>query len=277
MPIALLRRFRDATRSAYDTQGGSQILWRLAEMDRALGNLTEAAEEYATYAELEPGKAGALALSRLMAGTSTDTEGLENGVVPFVLVRDLAPESKLVEIRQALEDRRPRFKDAKVSNVDGQYVDPNIRVALFVQGDTAFHALIREWFLGAIEKQHLVERLGIEPITGGQEEIGAIAYASGGKYALHRDSDPRVAASSRQMTAIWFVHDAPKAFTGGDLLLHDEPPQGQGFTRIVPERNSAIFFPSKYLHEVTPVESSVEDVLSGRVIVNAWFHMPQLT
>jgi Rps23 Pro-64 3,4-dihydroxylase Tpa1-like proline 4-hydroxylase len=52
-----------------------------------------------------------------------------------------------------------------------------------------------------------------------------------------------------RLTLVWYIHDEPKAFTGGDLLLHDDVgPDGANtagwFTRIVPVRNMALMFPS---------------------------------
>jgi predicted 2-oxoglutarate/Fe(II)-dependent dioxygenase YbiX len=270
MPVSLLTRFRDATKAAYESQGDSQILWRLAELDRALGNLPAAAEEYGDFAKLQDtGKAHQL--SGLMSGASGSPDGLEDGVVPFLLVKDLAPEAKLVEIRQALEERRQRFAEAKVRSEGVEYVDVNTRVALFVRADAEFQAMARGFFRRAIEDQNVLARLGVEPLSEVTEEVEAIAYASGGKYAIHRDRALTV-DNGRRLTVVWFIHDEPKGFSGGDLLLHDEPPAGQGFTRIVPERNLAVFFPSHCLHEVTPVESTVEDVLCSRVVLNGWFH-----
>nr|WP_246302111.1 2OG-Fe(II) oxygenase [Granulicella arctica] len=129
--------------------------------------------------------------------------------------------------------------------------------------------LLRE----TIRAQGVLERLGLESISETREEVEAIAYASGGKYAVHRDNAPKV-DNGRVLTVVWFIHDEPKGFSGGDLLLHDEPPAGQGFTRIVPVRNSAVFFPSNCLHEVTPVESTVSDVLCSRMVLNGWFLKP---
>jgi hypothetical protein len=271
MPVALLERFRGAMSAAYAAQGDTQILWRMAEMDRALGHLPEAAAGYTRYAALHPEKSNAVQLAALMAGTSAGIAELEDGVAPFVLVRNLAPEGKLAEIRQALEDRRQKFAEAEVHTQAGDHVDVKVRIALFVRADDEFRMLTRGFFRDAIEGEKVLERLGIEPISDEKEEVEAIAYASGGKYRIHRDLALAV-DNGRRLTAVWFIHDEPKGFSGGDLLLHDEPPAGQGFTRIVPERNMVVFFPSQFLHEVTPVESTEEDVLRSRVVLNGWFH-----
>ncbi len=267
----LLGKFRDATAAAYEAQKDSRILWRLAELDRALGDLKAAGEAFATYADLHPEEISAKVMRDLMQGTTTTPVSDADGVVPFVLVHNLAPDEELVKIRKAIEDRRDRFAVATVGHNEKQRVDVNARAAVYVRADDQFREMTREFFWNHIRAQNVVERLGLELISEIKDEVEAIAYASGGKYTLHRDNAPSV-DNGRVLTVVWFIHDEPKGFTGGDLLLHDEPPLGQGFTRIIPRRNCAVFFPSDRLHEVTPVESSAEDVLSSRVVLNGWFH-----
>lgn len=271
---ALLGRFREATQAAYEAQGDGAALWRLAELDRALGNLDAAGEEYGKYAELHPEGQKAPVLRDLMLGSGQGAIPSVDGVAPFVLVRNVAPESTLRAIRQSLEERRGKFSAGGVvrENADqtAQKLDLDIRVAFSFRADAEFRELTQGHLWRAIERHGVIERLSAGSLKR-DAELGALAYAEKGKYAIHRDNlghgfDVRI------LTVIWFVHDEPKGFTGGDLLLHDEPPQGQGFTRIIPQRNTAIFFPSGALHEVTPLESAVEDVLQSRVVLNGWFH-----
>jgi Rps23 Pro-64 3,4-dihydroxylase Tpa1-like proline 4-hydroxylase len=267
----LLTKFRDATAAAYEAQKDSRILWRLAELNRALGDLKAAGEAFATYADLHPAEPMARTLSSLMLGTGTSPVADVDGVVPFVLVRDLAPESELVKIRKAIEERRDRFATATVGHNEKQRVDVNARAAVYIRADDQFREMTRDFFWAKIRERQVIEKMGLPQLSETRDEVEAIAYASGGKYAVHRDNAPSV-DNGRILTVVWFIHDVPKGFSGGDLLLHDEPPIGQGFTRIVPERNSAIFFPSDCLHEVTPVESTVDDVLASRMVLNGWFH-----
>jgi Rps23 Pro-64 3,4-dihydroxylase Tpa1-like proline 4-hydroxylase len=271
LSVALLQRFRDATSAAYEAQKDSSILWRLAEFDRALGNLPAAAEEFAAYAKLHPEQQKPKLLSELLAGTSEAPPPGIDGVVPFVLVPNLASEGDLIKVRQAIEERRDGFAEAKVRYNDEHRVDVNTRSALFFRGDAQFRELSGGFFQDAIRQNHVLTKLGLGAISETRVEVEAIAYTTGGKYTIHRDNGPG-GDNGRRLTVVWFIHNEPKGFSGGDLLLHDEPPAGQGFTRIVPRRNSAVFFPSDKLHEVTPVESTVVDVLESRVVLNGWFH-----
>ncbi len=270
----LLRKFRDATAAAYEAQQDARILWRLAELDRALGDLPAAGQAFAKYAQLHPETSEtpkAKTFSDLLLGCGSGALPSIDGVVPFILVHELAPDEELVEIRRAIEERRDRFATATIGHNEQQRVDVNARAAVYVRADKDFRDLTRDFFWAKIRELAIVERLGLNPISETKEEVEAIAYASGGKYAMHRDNAPSV-DNGRVLTVVWFIHDEPKGFSGGDLLLHDEPPLGKGFTRITPKRNSAIFFPSDCLHEVTPVDSTVGDVLASRMVLNGWFH-----
>jgi Rps23 Pro-64 3,4-dihydroxylase Tpa1-like proline 4-hydroxylase len=273
LSVGLLQRFRDATSAAYEAQKDSSILWRLAELDRALGNLPAAADGFKAYAKLYPNGYKSNILSELMGKSSSAPWADANidGVAPFVVVEGLAPEEDLLMVRQAIEERRDGFAEAKVRYNDEHRVDVNTRSALFFRGDQQFRELSREFFRAAIRKHDVLQRLGLPSISDSREEVEAIAYTTGGKYTIHRDNGPG-GDNGRRLTVVWFIHNEPKGFSGGDLLLHDEPPAGQGFTRVVPQRNTAVFFPSVCLHEVTPVESTVSDVLDSRVVLNGWFH-----
>ena len=70
----------------------------------------------------------------------------------------------------------------------------------------------------------------------------------------------------------WF-HREPRRFCGGDLLLYDRNDDTGDFTaaafsRIVPLRNSIIFFPSSALHQVTQVQCETNNFGDGRWAVN---------
>ena len=73
-----------------------------------------------------------------------------------------------------------------------------------------------------------------------------------------------------------FVHDfhrVPKAYTGGELLVFDSDIQADTytrarFTRVVPEDNSIVFFPSPYYHSVLPVHCPSGEFADSRFVIN---------
>ena len=72
---------------------------------------------------------------------------------------------------------------------------------------------------------------------------------------------------------LYFFHPEPRRFSGGDLLLYDADAETnacpfKAFSRIVPLRNSIVFFPSRALHQVAPVTCDTDDFESGRFVVN---------
>ena len=94
---------------------------------------------------------------------------------------------------------------------------------------------------------------------------------------MHTDNDAS-AVSSRAITAVYFFHREPLAFSGGELRIMDtvrEPNQVRalGPSRIVhPLQNQIVFFPSGLLHEIQPVQVRPNDFCNSRFTVNGWLH-----
>jgi len=114
------------------------------------------------------------------------------------------------------------------------------------------------WFpLGRIERQMTVHR-------------------DGGFFRPHADStDPAVAG--RCITGVYYFHDHPKRFSGGELWLYDtlvrggNSAPGDHHVRIDATDNTAVFFASDIYHEVRPVQRQSESFADSRFSINVWF------
>lgn len=67
--------------------------------------------------------------------------------------------------------------------------------------------------------------------------------------------------SSRKLCFIVQLSD-PKSYEGGDVVLHNTPPQTEGFRA----QGTVIVFPSYWLHKVTPVKKGTRHSIVG------WIH-----
>jgi predicted 2-oxoglutarate/Fe(II)-dependent dioxygenase YbiX len=193
---------------------------------------------------------------------------------PFFCLYDLLPCKDLSSARAAIASKREKLREAKVG--DHGLVDFDVRAAHSAGAGADLRALLLPRIFAAIAAENVLERLGLGAISQKQVEVGLAAYAGGGKYVPHRDGGIGDSHHWRRLTLVWYIHDEPKAFTGGDLLLHDDAdPDGARtafwFTRIMPVRNMALLFPSNRVHEVTSVLLAPDDILAGRVAVNVWF------
>lgn len=244
------------------------LTWRKAGLLRGLGRLDDAAD---TYAVLQSPSADALAA--LLRGTVEGKAGVE-GPSRFVRIRDVLSTEEyrtlwtLVEGSDALT---PAFINQAV-------LDQQRRKSALLYDPPA----LRPWFLNKlralIEREKVLERLGIPDFPPGLAEVQVTRHLDGDFFRLHRDAGrPNLPSSSRRLTYVYYFHRMPRLFQGGDLLLCDQGPDGGrtpelGITRLEPLDNSLILFAADRLHAVTPVTMTSNDPLAGRWTVNGWLH-----
>ena len=113
----------------------------------------------------------------------------------------------------------------------------------------------------------------------GSIEAQLTAHNDGEYFKLHNDNSVE-AVASRVLTFVYYFHQQPKAFTGGELRIYDGKFEGEkdekfvptGYHVVVPRNNCIVFFPSQLMHEVTQVQCPSQNFLDGRFTVNGWVH-----
>ena len=120
-------------------------------------------------------------------------------------------------------------------------------------------------------------KLGMEPFEPGRAELQITASNDGDFFRDHSDNGhPEIA--SRALTFVYFLHEEPKPFRGGELRIYDSRFNGEYWVRqgsakvIVPEQNQMVFFPSDLVHEITPVVCPSRRFGQSRFTVNGWLH-----
>ena len=98
-------------------------------------------------------------------------------------------------------------------------------------------------------------------------QLKIAAYSNGDFFKAHQDNG--LSQPGRRISFVYYFHQEPKPYQGGDLLLYDSrfSPRAyvrSQFTRIVPHNNSIVFFPSEYFHEVLPVATATQDFTCSR-------------
>ena len=152
-------------------------------------------------------------------------------------------------------------------------MDPEVRVNLEVSDRrTATEVRLRIAPKVRSLVPEVLERLRMDGIGRCSIEMSMRAYLDGGFYRAHRDNQSK-SHRQRKLSFVYFLHREPRRFSGGDLLLHDTDTDAGSyspgkFSRIVPLRNSIVFFPCGYFHQVTPVQCGTDDFGDGRWAVN---------
>lgn len=151
--------------------------------------------------------------------------------------------------------------------------------------DTTHRRSVRQGNLGDlrtdIEKNILsalpgmYEKLGCGKFEPHKLELEMVAHGNGAFFARHVDTfKQRNAKSHRIISAVYYFHAAPKAFTGGVLRLHSLAPSSAkgSFVDIEPNNDTLVFFPAWFPHEVTSVKCLSGRFKDSRFAINCWVH-----
>ncbi len=267
---AVLRAWRHQAMMRLPADGPNALL-RIAEIDRALGDLFSAAAKFQECTD----SPYAQAMARLLRGECWDIarNAHGNAAAPFLLLENFLEEQAFTEARTLVAERGGRFAAAGIGSGQERRVDPDTRVANRATAGRALRELLLPQLARALREHSIEAFLKTGTVSLPSAEMDIVTYPQGGKYHPHRDA---FGAVNRVLTAVIYLHKEPKRFQGGDILLHDEPEDDRKspawFTRYVPAANSVIFFPSTCLHEVTQVFNDAEDPLDGRMAINVWMY-----
>lgn len=123
------------------------------------------------------------------------------------------------------------------------------------------------------------QQLGIPWFPLVKVERQLTAHARGGFFVPHVDTgDAHV--HGRRISCVYYFHQLPKRFRGGELKLYDTwvtPTGSTGagtYTTLAPIDNSIVFFSSDAFHEVCPVETETDAFADSRFTVTVWFWEP---
>jgi len=124
----------------------------------------------------------------------------------------------------------------------------------------------------------LYRRLRLLPFKHDDIEVKLRVYQDGHFFKMHMDN-PRDSVEShhRTISFVYFFHKEPRPYEGGDLLLFDTDVESNvhttsRITRLIPENNSVVFFPSSYWHCVIPLKCPSGAFEDSRFVINGHVH-----
>ena len=158
-------------------------------------------------------------------------------------------------IAKGASDYHPDARKGQLSNDRLGPFRPAFRAALL----TAFPAIC--------------SATGLAQFDLAEIEIRLAAHSDGDFFSPHRDSftgnDREQTRGDRLITAVYYFHQTPRAFQGGDLHIH--PFDKSAPAIIEPRDNRLVAFPSFMLHEVLPVSVATGEFADSRFSVSCWF------
>lgn len=193
--------------------------------------------------------------------------------VDFLVYRDFLDRPILEELLGWAVANEARFDQPRVGVKNK--VDDSIRVSMTIRdfgpARLAIDRRVRE------KIPDIFRDLRVTPFEPSKLETELVASNDGAFYSEHIDTfvgDDR-ANSDRVVSAIYYFHSEPKAFSGGALRIYPLPFQRKSpdeFVEIEPEQNTLVVFPSFLLHEVRPVSCPTRLFAHSRFSVNVWIH-----
>ena len=196
----------------------------------------------------------------------------------------LAEDERRALLEWAISEEKT-FKPAEVFYGDGgskRRLDPTRRNALKHSGIGPMEPTMRARLLGALPQiMAAAGYIGPEPHS---IEFELNAYGDGAHFAPHIDiplgKDPKAAPEQRDehrvISAVYYFHSEPKAFSGGALRLYrfgadHETARPQESIAFEPLQNSLVIFPSWAMHSVETVHCPSDRFADFRFALNCWF------
>ena len=251
----------------------TNALWRLAETHRRQGSFAAARRLYRRLRGRGPEPHKAAWLHAMLNGNG-GPEPAPGGIwpAPFVRMTNFLASGECARLLALGLAARERFRAAQVGTPRVSRVDPAVRIALEADERTLAEAWPRIAPRIRSLTPRILARLRMDDSGRYAIDMAMRVYPEGGFYVPHRDRSAHV-CSERRFSFVYFFNRQPPRFSGGDLLLYDTDADVgdfsyRDFSRIVPFRNSIVFFPSSCGHQVTPVQYETDDFGDRRWVVN---------
>jgi Rps23 Pro-64 3,4-dihydroxylase Tpa1-like proline 4-hydroxylase len=260
-----------------------QQLERLGDRLRAEGRLEEAAAAFDKLLAVDPHHLKASRIISSITGLTSSIQSAPGGLkpAPFVIIREfLDPAVRNVLHLGLLSKGAELLEAATTQGIHLDYRRSRILADCFGHVEPALERHFYARFLAYWPEAR--SRLRIAEFEPSLSETHALFYGNGDFFAPHKDTG---AENTRRVTFVCNLQSTPRSFEGGDLILYDtyfrpgrtthdpeEPCFATTYTRILPEDNRLIIFPSEFYHEVTPVIYRGTDPAGERVSITGWVH-----
>jgi SM-20-related protein len=199
-----------------------------------------------------------------------------NKVPSHGVVRNWLGSEAVTRLLRFVQSNEHRFEDSKVTRKEEEgSVDNTNRVSRKLQSIDE----LKKELCPKLESllPVIFDELGNKPFIPSRIEVELVAHSDGAFFARHNDiftGPDQKGRGSRAISAVYYFHALPKAFSGGVLRLHSLAASGrQGtFVDIAPDRDTLVFFPSFFPHEVLPVKCTSGQFLDSRFAINFWLY-----
>lgn len=250
-------------------------LFNLAEILRKSGKLDDAKHYYKKTLEISQNNYKAQYLYNLLSLSKNESEYPDNyKPIPFVVYDNFLNEKELHILWSSVFNKKDSFKKSKTYK--GQ---ENSRLSYSI--DEECLPEISEFLIPKLKKGFYDSSkfLNLQVWNENIIEFKIVYYPDGSYFNIHIDnsyySETKI---NRYITFVYYFHREPKAFKGGELILFDTDKQNKlytnKYTRIIPENNKVIFFPSRNnYHQVKQIRCDSTSFEHSRFTITGWTHL----
>lgn len=208
---------------------------------------------------------------------------IEGPLPRYARIFDFLPEDEVQKLFEWALSTADRFRPATVSKARPR-VDPDRRIALTSAKLGPLEGLLRERFLAALP--HIMADTGTAGPSPTALELELAAHGDGAYYGPHldiaigasREAKGAGRGEDRVLSAVYYFHTQPQAFSGGQLRLFRfgalppvQEPQPASHVDLEPVRNSLVAFPSWVPHEVRRISVPTGEFRDYRFALNCWY------
>ena len=246
-------------------------------MKSSAGRATLAAahDVYRRLSTFGPDRQKASWLSAALGGGRLPEAVEPRGVwpAPFVRMTSFLTNERCDRLMALACAERGRLRPARVEAGKGEsVVNPERRITF--ETDPRVRRAVGPWFLPKVRSALPEARARLRMEGGGGYDVqtwNMRVYVAGAFYTAHRDD-----VENRKLSFVYFFHREPRRFSGGDLLLYDADAETahcpfEAFSRIVPVRNSIVFFPSRSWHRSPPCTATRTTSGADGFVLNGHF------
>jgi Rps23 Pro-64 3,4-dihydroxylase Tpa1-like proline 4-hydroxylase len=202
---------------------------------------------------------------------------LRGPLPPRRLIPDFLPAPMAEALLAWAIENEALFKPTTVGSRSAKRVDPQLRVSISVRKFGPLKEELSRRILAIAPD--LIRDLRVNSLEIAETELELVAHNDGAFYGRHIDTftgSGSDGGSHRFVSAVYYLHQRPRPFSGGALRLYRfGDPGGEGdFLDIEPEHNLLAVFPSWAAHEVRPISCPSKAFADSRFAVNIWILSP---
>ena len=192
---------------------------------------------------------------------------------PHSITRDWLRAASVARLLAYAQEHRASFMPSKMTYGTGGRVKPERRRSEVLYDLPGLGDELRERFSAIVPA--MTAALGTPLFVPSKLEIELVAHNDGAFFARHIDTTvSQNRPGSRAISAVYYFHRQPRAFSGGVLRLYALSGSGApGSTvDVPPDNDTVVCFPSWYPHEVLKVSCPSGAFADSRFAINCWMH-----